>query len=315
LAQYARSSEWARKSIALGQATSNPSAIAVGYEFLAENATSQGHWTEALEHAARDREIGEKIGALDRQAWAGFVIAWLNHGQGNLQAGLQAGRAALALAEQIGESRLEVLLAPIVAWLEADLGLDDVVAAGAPRWLQQADELGQVFIQCMARHGLAYLHLQRAEWAQAAALYQQCAALYGPTDNRTTPVLIGPHPALAFLGLGQIASAERFAADYVALAREAEAPHWVGCARRVQGQILAAQGRWPEAAAAFDESIALLDQCGSRLELGRAYYHRAQLHRALGQPQNAASDLDRARALFEACGAPRDLERVTADLV
>jgi tetratricopeptide (TPR) repeat protein len=310
LAQYSHSSHWARQSISLGQAANDPWAVALGYEFLAESAIGQGYWSEALEYAARDREITEKIGALDRLAWADFASTWAYHGRGDLQRGLDTGQATLALAEEIGEGRLAILMAPILAWIETDLGLDDDVAAKAPHWLQRTDELGQVFAQCLARHGLAYYHIQRAEWSEAAALYAQCAALYGPTDNRQTPLFLGPYPALAHLGLGQTGAAAQFADDYLALAREVEAPHWVGCAQRVRGQILTTQGRPAEAAAAFDEAISLLAQCSSRLELGRAYYQRAGLWRA--PDERAAADLAQARALFEACGAPRDRQRAAA---
>ncbi len=215
----------------------------------------------------------------------------------------------MALAEQIGEGRLAVWLGPLLAMIETDLSLDEAARADAELWLRRSDDLGQIVLQCWGRHGLAYYHVQRGEWAQAAALYDQCAALYGPTDNRVAPLTLGPHPALARLGLDRVDEAAQLIADYLALAREAEAPHGVGCALRVQGQAFAAQGLIAEAAAAFDESVATLDRLGSRLELGRALYHRGILRHAVGQADSARADMQRARELFEQCGAVRDLEK------
>jgi hypothetical protein len=70
-----------------------------------------------------------------------------------------------------------------------------------------------------------------------------------------------------------------------------------------------------EALAAFDESIATLDQLGSHLELGRSLYHRGLLRRSMGQAEAGRDDLQRALELFEACGAVRDRERAALSLV
>jgi tetratricopeptide (TPR) repeat protein len=166
-------------------------------------------------------------------------------------------------------------------------------------------------MQCVGRHGRAYFHTQRGEWAEAAALYEQCTALYAPTDSRVSHLWLGPHPALARLGLGRVAEAAQWIADYLNLARTASAPHPVGCALRAQGQIFAAQQLRAEATLAFDEAIATLEGLGSRLELGRAFCQRGVFHQTLGQTQAARNDLRRALELFEACGAIRDFQQAT----
>jgi tetratricopeptide (TPR) repeat protein/transcriptional regulator with XRE-family HTH domain len=314
LAQYKQSREWARQDIALGERTHNPTVMGVGYEYISEDALGQGFWSEALENTTHDWEMAEKTGALDRLAWADFTRAWALFGLGDLPEAWQTARVALALAEQIDDQWLTVWLGPLSVYIETDLGHDDDAHASAERWLRRADELEHIASQCMGRHGLAYHHVQRGEWAEAAALYDQCAALYGPTDNRVVPLLIGPHPALARFELGRVDEATQLIAEYLTLAREADAPHWVGCALRVQGQILAAQGLMAEAAAALDEAIATLESLSSRVELGRALYHRGLLRRTLGEADAARDDLQRALALFEACGASRDLERTAQSL-
>jgi hypothetical protein len=104
--------------------------------------------------------------------------------------------------------------------------------------------------------------------------------------------------------------AARLIADYLTLARKAEAPHRVGCALRAQGQIFAAQGLRIEAAAVFDESIMTLDELGSHLELGRAFYQRGLMRQTGGETVAARDDLQRASALFDEAGAQRDREGV-----
>ncbi len=314
LTQFDESQTWARRAIALGERRNDLVTAAFGYEFLAEDANNQGHWSEALECAARDRGIGEKVGALDRIAWAELCRAWALHGRGELQLALETAQTALSLTEQIGEGRLAVWLGPLLALVKTDLGLDEEVRHDAELWLKRSDELGQIVLRSWGRHGLAYHHVQRGEWAEAAALYDQCAALYGPTDNLVAPLQLGPHPALARLGLGRVDEAAQMIAHYLTLAREAKAPHYVGCALRVQGQIFTVQGLKIEAAAALDEAIATLESLGSRIELGRALYHRGLLRRTLGEADAARDDLQRSLALFEACGASRDRKRTAQSL-
>ena len=48
LARFQDSMEWARQSIALGERKNYPHAVAVGYEFLAEDAYFVGLWKQAL---------------------------------------------------------------------------------------------------------------------------------------------------------------------------------------------------------------------------------------------------------------------------
>jgi predicted ATPase len=315
LTEYDLSRHWARECISLGERTGSLNAIAVGHEFLAEDAMGQGHWAEALAHANSNADLAERSGALDRAAWAGFTRAWALHGQGDLAGALEAARVALALADQIGEERLATLMGPVVAMIETDLGHDETARAAAERALRRTDELGQVFLRCIGRHALAYYHLQRAEWAPASALYAECAALWRPTDNRVSALLLGPHAVLACLGLGRLDEAAQLLAEYLALARAAEAPHWVACARRVEGQLLAGLGRAPEAALAFEAAITALAALDSRLEHGRALYHRARFRQGAGLDAAAAdvsADLAQAAALFTACAAPRDLARLTS---
>jgi tetratricopeptide (TPR) repeat protein len=94
--------------------------------------------------------------------------------------------------------------------------------------------------------------------------------------------------------------------EQLARTRETGSLHAKGVALRTQGQILAAQQRWDEAARNLDAAIARLDELDSQLELGRAYVGRAWLRKAQGQPDAARADAQHARALFARCGAPRD---------
>jgi tetratricopeptide (TPR) repeat protein len=312
LTEYALSRQWAEALVALGEQSGDLATIAMGHEFLSEDYMNQGHWALAFEHTNRNAELAEQSGALDRAAWAEFARAWGLHGSGDLAESRTAGQASLNLAEQIGEDRLAAMCGPIIALAETDLGHDDNARAAAERAMRRTEQFGQLFLRCLGWHGLGYFHTQRGEWAQAAALYARLRELYAPTDNRVVALYSGPWYAVALMHLGQLDQAAAELAHYQAIARFAEAPHWLGLGRRVEGQLLAAQGQRAAALLAFDDALAILEPLGSRLETGRAYYHRALFHRAEGNPDSAANDLEQAKAFFTRCAAARDLARLTS---
>jgi tetratricopeptide (TPR) repeat protein len=97
--------------------------------------------------------------------------------------------------------------------------------------------------------------------------------------------------------------------DYQVLAREAGALHDKALALRVKGQVYTARERPDEATQVLDKAITKLEKLESRLELGRALYHRALLRGALGQTDAAQADARRALSLFAGCGAQGDAEQ------
>ncbi|UCC65327.1 MAG: hypothetical protein JSV36_09915 [Anaerolineae bacterium] len=127
--------------------------------------------------------------------------------------------------------------------------------------------------------------------------------------NRLNPWPNGPQYAEASLRAGQLERAVEVAERTLTLAREAPSPHIEAATRRVQAQILVAQGAWDEAARCFDDAIAGLEQLGSRLELGRALYRRGQTQAKRGQVDNARASLTRSLSIFQDCSAKIDAER------
>ena len=148
----------------------------------------------------------------------------------------------------------------------------------------------------------------------ALAWYEQYVPLVRDTENGVARNLILPSAAEAFLRAGRVDDASRLAEQAVSVAEFAKAPHRLALARRVQGQILAAQNDRDDALRAFDDAIAAFTQLGSRLELARAVYHRAALRLARGDPQDrdaARAEAARARDAFAQMGAVHD--RVLAE--
>jgi tetratricopeptide (TPR) repeat protein len=309
LLRYDESDVWAQASIKLGERKGLPLAIAMGNEFLAENAAGRGRWDEALAFSARDREEGRKIGALARIAWSGFCTATSYHGKGELATAYATARDAIALCDQIGEERLAAWLDPAAALTAADLGDDDAARMHAERGWARAKPLDQLILSAGALNGLGYSAMQRGDLEAALEAYRTYVSLVRGTENGVARILIMGHAADAHLRAGRIEEAAELAAKGVEVAEFAKSPHYRGLARRVQGQIFAALQSHDEAAAAFGDAIEMLTKTGSRLELARALRARAALRIARGDPSGGRGDATRAVELFTASSAPRERER------
>jgi hypothetical protein len=93
------------------------------------------------------------------------------------------------------------------------------------------------------------------------------------------------------------------------LADFAQAAHLRALSKRIQAQTFAKLEHPGKAAAAFEESITDLDRLGSRLEQGRAHYHRAEMFIEIGEFGKARVDAERAVTILADCSAGRDTQR------
>jgi tetratricopeptide (TPR) repeat protein len=133
--------------------------------------------------------------------------------------------------------------------------------------------------------------------------------LLRPTENRIIFLYSQAYAAEAFLGNGLVAESMKLIDEAIDLAEFAQATYLRAVSKRVQAQAFAKLARPEKAAAAFEEAIADLDRFGSRLELGRAHYHRAKMLLEGGRFEQALVDAECALHILTGCGAKRDARR------
>jgi tetratricopeptide (TPR) repeat protein len=126
------------------------------------------------------------------------------------------------------------------------------------------------------------------------------------TENGVARNVILARAAETYLGAGRIDEAAQLVEQALAIAQFAKSPHYLALARRVQGQIFAAQESYEAALREVDAAVAIFEETGSLLEHARALYHRAALLRTQHKHQAALADAVRARDAFSALGAERD---------
>lgn len=305
LTRYQESNVWARRSIAIGERKNYPEAIAIGYEFLAENAFGCGYWEDTIRFAQKDREIGAKISSLARVGWAEMCLTSGQRGLGDLRAAEASALRGLEIAEQIGESRLACWIEPELARALADLGNDDDAKKFAEQGLAHSKALGQIVLRVWAIHGLAYAHLRRHQFETAADLYEQCFEILGASENRVARNFIAAHSAHAYFRAGRSEQAVQEVNTALELAQAAQSPYHLALALDVQGQILTAQEDWSGAQDTFDRAVNVLQALHSRPDLARVLEHRAAFYRMQREDERAASDEARSLALFDETGAKR----------
>lgn len=311
LMRMADSMTWARKSIALGERRRAPSAVALGYSYLSQDLYFLGRWRESLEWSDQCLQIAQRIGAEARQAWAWHDRARALYGKSDIAAAAGTARRAVTSSVALGDRRVEVFARAILACAAIDLGADTEALEHARTAITAADALGDFFPRMMSRHALAYARLQREEWRDAAAAVDEWTAILSGSDHVLMCVVGGGYAAEALLRAGRSDEATEMAHATADAAARAGASHYEAVAQRVSAQILAAEERWDEAARAFDDAVKTLESTGSRLEFGRALFHRGLVRERCGRARTAArADLAHACAIFDEIGAVRDLERV-----
>jgi tetratricopeptide (TPR) repeat protein/predicted Ser/Thr protein kinase len=302
LTEYPASIDWARRSIDLGERLNAPFAVAIGYEFLAEDALV-GRWQEALQYAEQNRSIGARIGAMDRIAWSEFAQAQAYYGLGELDKAVEAAQSSLELAGSTGDIRLEVLAQYFLGVAQADMGDHEAALSAASQAQQFGTQLGQIYMLASGNYALAYTHALHGEWVKASELMDTVGAALWRTDSRVVPMFYFGFYGLTALKRGDLEKAERIIASNLTLTREAGSDHYQAEARHVLAQIRSAQGRQDEATTHFEQAIQVFERLGSRLEQGKALYYLGQAQIQWGQTQAGRESVESALQIFQACQA------------
>jgi tetratricopeptide (TPR) repeat protein len=310
--RYKDSNFWAEKNISWGEEKEYPAATAIGHEFLAENAILQGDWHTVLHHADLDHRLGVRIGALSRIAWSGFGKLGGYRGLGNLEAAKSEGWSKIKIAEDIGERRLVVWIKSFLALVETDLAEDQAALELVKSAVDLANEQGEpalISVSCLAQ---GYYYLQRGEWGRALQFLDSQEVI----QSRRHSLGLFPETwavyAESLLSSGDLDESQKLAEQLLAQTRKRGEHHLEALATRIRGQIFARQERWDQAFEAYRDAIEQFNRLGSKLELGRAFYHRSLLYQERGEKEKAAQDSSRALGIFVETGARRDAERAAA---
>ncbi len=310
LAEIKTSLEYAEQLTHLGDRLHYPYATALGYEFLAEGYLIWADWQKGLHYGRLNRELGKKLGALDRVAWADFSISIALHGLGELSAARDAALGSLEIADELGHPRLSIIVGAQLAKIYLDLGEVDPAEAAAAAAYKQSQELQLPFPLNNALDAVGSVQLVKGQFSEALQSYLLAAEIFKDSDSPLNPWTAFVGLSEAYLGLGELTNARQSITQFVEAATERSLNAYRASGMRVLGQILAAEDSLEAAAEMYAEAAAIFTELNSRLDLAKVLYHHGVLRLKAGENYQAQSLLAQAHDLATACGAQRLLKRI-----
>jgi eukaryotic-like serine/threonine-protein kinase len=301
LTQLEESDRYARQVIEYGEKNDYKSAISMGHEFLAENASCRGDWDATVHHAMLDREWGEKTQSQERIVWSRFTAAWGWHGKGDLAKARLEAEAGLTDAERIGEKRVGRFLKIKLVEVLLDQGEERQAWELGNEVTAESAASGMVLHRSEAHRLKGWLHAYRGEWAEAQAECEAAMGVVAGTEQRIAPLLAAWLLAEARVRTGH-PEAPAAIADAIERAKVPKSVYYEALGRRANALLLASKGD-PEAQREFDEVVAMLERTHSPIEVAVTRIERGLHEAARGDVDAAREDLTKARDLAEKCGA------------
>ena len=235
------------------------------------------------------------------------ALARLIHGyantllsKGRLREALELIREATRLAEQAGDTEMQALAISQVGMVCLFCGeLDEAEHAAAPyeslapadpAWM--SDHMGIRVNPAMLSFE-TLLAAERGQFDEALRLQERTGRAMGPSEDARTHVLLGGVRVQALYRCGEGDAAMAVAAPLVEIAESYGSPHLRACARHVLGLAHLTRGSYAEAARAFGEELAIIEEFDA--------YHEfeAQSRACLAEALLECDELVRARESAE----------------
>lgn len=303
LGDHETSNEWARRLVELGVQHESPNAVALGNEFLAENAFMAGSFQDALRYSRLDREAGSACGALDRIAWSWFTEASSLHGLGRLQEAWDAAANALEVTDRIGERRLATWVHSTLSLIATEMGDAESAQTHAARGRELGDELGQVVLLIWSRSADGHRLFRLGDTERAAALFDECIEMIRNGAPQVAHSFCLHNAVEVFAAQG---SAERVR-EVLELARTTLTPDTDLTERanlnRMEALLHMLEGDLAAAERANTTEIETYEEMGTPVWLARGLELRARIAALSGNDKQAASARARAQELLVECGA------------
>jgi class 3 adenylate cyclase/tetratricopeptide (TPR) repeat protein len=281
----------ARELIALGERRGSPHAMALGNEYLAENAFISGRPAEAVGYSRRGLELGEQIGSQERIAWAAFTMSQALHVGGDLVEARDAIERAIDLALSIGDDRLVLWGTSGLSGIESDMGHYERAAELADEGLQRSESLDQIVLTQWAHYAAGYVRLRRGDVEESIPYFEKCVELSHGSEVFVMNRLFISCAFEAYLRAGKTERAREILDLTERSSPSTAANRSLETERRALEFVFAGPGESNESGIeALNEWIATADSAGWKLQHARALFVRAHVYERIGRPADASAD-------------------------
>jgi adenylate cyclase len=271
--QLDQASIYVRKSLALREEIGDIVAVARSYNNLGLLSWRKGDWESALTNFMRGVELHANLGDVEGVMEVNSNLGLLLIDRGNIGLAKKHLETALTTAQQSGLSY----------------------------------GIGVTYLH------FSYLYLSSKDWKTALEYCGRSLAILREIDDQDHMVEIFTNFGTAWLGLGDLELARKWANEALHLCEElgAEAPQTQaeprGRALRLLGNICRRCGDYDEAGELIRSSLAIFQNAGNQLEQGRSALSLAVLQSQTNDYASARMFFNEARLIFRQLGATLDM--------
>ncbi len=309
LADRDRAAQAAQRAIEEADRCGDAATKGKAYCLLAQDGPLSGHAVEGIEQGRQAVALLERT---DERWWLGYAhwVVALNYSQiGSFGPALEALARAGAIADAMGDPRLQSFAAWSSGTIYAAMGEAEPAIAACQRALERApDPLNRA----ISTGWLGFAHVEKGDAARAIPLLEQATKQFARIGYRPFQAWFSAFLAEAYRLNGEFDRAIELASKALDIAEQARVGVAVGWARHCLGKIARLRGELAEAEAHLEEAHRTFDTIQSRYEMGRTEMDLAAVAHAMGRPKPALKHLGEAHRIFKTLRVPRYVHRVEA---
>jgi CHAT domain-containing protein len=260
LGDYPQGLELAHRALAIREAFHDQGGISKSFDSLSEHYQAQGNYGAALEALDKSLELRSAIGAAHATAESLNNIAVVYQAQGNYEQAADYLRKSLAMNEaKVGSQSLVAEIYTHLGELFFLQGENTRAVQMLTRSLAISAAAGFHIQAADARYALARVQARLGRLGEATASFEQCLTFRDETGDRRGRAETLIEMADVDRRRGRLQEGLARAREAQQLADSMELPEVRWRARTAVGRLSAAMGHASEAATAFEDAIALVE--------------------------------------------------------
>ena len=272
--------------------------VARGYGLLARFHEHEGDFGLARQWAVRYLELSQALDDRRELVQAHHRLgSLLLRAGGPVRQALAHEQQAAAIADELGCRDLAAGSHNVAGYCLLALGRTAEAEATIQRALRISQEIGVPWRQCWAYHYLALVALRRGAWAEAETWLDQAQATMAHQSTHFQEIVLLRARGRLASRRGDPATALALFAQTLALCQEYY-PRYVPAAELELASVHVQQGEWELARGRLDRALAVAQEKDMRDELARAARLQGEILAAKGRWDEAARSFEESRCRY-----------------
>jgi predicted ATPase len=298
----------AQRALAEGQQCQDDVLMGMAYTWLGVEDSFAGRLLQAVEHSRRAVALLERTAERYWLGQANYVLALSYYFIGEFKQALETAARFEAVADTIGDRRLQTNAAATRGWSLATRGDWEAGIAACQGALERAPD---PFETALALEFLGYAYLEQGNLAEAIPVLERAVEEALRYRSRQVQSWCKAYLGEAYRLDQQLDKAQQFASQGYELASSIQHGWGAALAQRTLGRLAYTRGNLAEAAALLQETLDTFASIHARFEAGRTHLDLAALAHTQGNQTGATAHLTQAQVLFTALQVPLYVERGT----